>query len=407
MPPSMFSTSSGRLSTIICTSCAEKPAANRCLVSAARAGLRRWRSPHSRPAKCSSIIPRIDDSSLITVSLTTCSMRALIASATEAGVRASSLEDGAGAFFCAARRAAACAPSRAQSGVSTACGAGVLPGSTAAPRPLAIAAAGVIAAGRALYAPCGCCSAAMRRAWSISHGFDSAMVRGVCASGARRARRSRYAGRFEQIGADVFGETRRRGAGARLFEGDRLRRRRRCWLDRCRCLHRRGRQRFRRARQCGLRRVRGRLHDGGRCVARVFIGVAGIGVDRAVARILRARFRACAEHRREHIGHAARVRIRLHRRCCRHGARCGERRLSSHDIHRSSLRCAGACARNLRRDGGEVAVGQCDDLDAAVVHRAIGQYDGIRAQRFAHETQRITTGSTDKFTNVQAGPPMR
>ena len=60
-----------------------------------------------------------------------------------------------------------------------------------------------------------------------------------------------------------------------------------------------------------------------------------------------------------------------------------------------------------RRNRGEVAVGERDDFDGAVLDRAIRQDDCIGAQCFTNETQRVTTRCADKFTNVQAGPPMR
>ena len=102
--------------------------------------------------------------------------------------------------FCAARRAATCAASRAQSCVSVA---GTATRRLArrvgrlqtAPSPWRSRRTASLRRACAVFALLGCCSAAMRRAWSISQGFDSAIVRDAGPSGLESARESAGADR--------------------------------------------------------------------------------------------------------------------------------------------------------------------------------------------------------------------
>ena len=256
-------------------------------------------------------------------------MRALIASATDADVRVSSPPDCAGACFCAA---AACGDLRGFAGPFGRVGRGHCDATVARrvgrlrrrrvpwrSRPTASSRRGVRCIRLAR-----CCSAAMRRAWSISHGFDSAIVRGAAPSGLDRPRTGAdgHAGGFEQIDADVFGQTRRRCTRARAAGTG--------WRALAQPVdelagHAPARGLPRRpatppavsiAALPGHRFRRGGFERG--------LGVSSAGArSRACGHRFGTGFRARAEHRREHIGHAARVRIRLHRSAVRAARRAG------------------------------------------------------------------------------------
>ncbi|MET3243367.1 hypothetical protein ABIE53_000112 [Burkholderia sp. OAS925] len=350
-------------------------------------------------------------------------MRALIASATPAGVRASSVEDvdgdededadGDGANFCAARRAAHLRGFASPIGgvVRLLCsGATGFDGSAEAPghrrrRRDRCRTRGVFTVRFVLAGDAACVINQPRI--RLGHRARPVDIGGGCSG------RRRHAGGLQQIGAHVVVQTRGCGARARLADVDLLRLRRRRMLRGRRCRVRRI------GRGCALARVDlcgGRLGGIHRCIHRStrndprgrlrIVAACERRVGEA-ARRLGPGFRARAEHRREHVRHAARVRIGLHRLSRGHRARRSLRGLRGHHIRRCGVRCAHIGARSLRRDRREVAVGQCDDLDTAVVHGSIGQHDRVGAQCFAHETQCVATGGTDKFTNVQAGPPMR